>query len=96
MLRRAACCVGEWRGAAVCVSLYDDTNTILRFHSTESDESSGALWCFLVYRGVFAVVNAGGAVKREPLWPCAGLAQSRRCDGRPMIRAWTKLPCRPS
>lgn len=48
MLRRAACCVGEWRGAAVCVSLYDDTNTILRFHSTESDESSGALWCFLV------------------------------------------------
>ena len=48
VLRRAACCVGEWRGAAVCVSLYDDTNTILRFHSTESDESSGALWCFLV------------------------------------------------
>ena len=47
-MRRAACCVGEWRGAAVCVSLYDDTNTILRFHSTESDESSGALWCFLV------------------------------------------------
>jgi hypothetical protein len=47
-LRRAACRVGEWRGAAVCVSLYDDTNTILRFHSTESDESSGALWCFLV------------------------------------------------
>ena len=55
MLRRAACCVGEWRGAAVCVSLYDDTNTILRFHSTESDESSGALWCFLVFCwGVFA------------------------------------------
>lgn len=35
VLRRAACRVGEWRGAAVCVSLYDDTNTILRFHSTE-------------------------------------------------------------
>ena len=41
--------MGRRRGAAICCSLYDDTNTILRLHSPDEDERVvSALVSFLV------------------------------------------------